>query len=41
MLLQVALPPGVGAEDLRAALDVVAADLGVEVHLRPNDADIL
>jgi glycine cleavage system transcriptional repressor len=41
MLLQITLPPGVAAEELRAALDVVAADLGVEVHLRPDDADIL
>ena len=41
MLLQVALPPGAAIEELRAALDVVAAEIGVEVHLRPDEADIL
>lgn len=41
MLLQVALPAGSDAEELRSALAALADDLRVEVHLRPDDADIL
>lgn len=41
MLLQVTLPVGGDGAALDAALGVLAADLGVELHLRPDDADIL
>ena len=41
VLLEVTLPEGGVAEHLEAGLDVLAADLGVEIHLRPDDADIL
>ena len=41
MLLEVALPAGADADALRSALDALAVDLGVEVHMRPDDADIL
>ena len=41
VLIEVTLPEGGVAEHLEAGLDVLAADLGVEIHLRPDDADIL
>jgi glycine cleavage system transcriptional repressor len=41
MLLEVALPEGADATVLERALSALAVDLGVEVHLRPDDADIL
>lgn len=41
MLLEVVLSDGVDPDELAAELRGVAADLGVEVHLRPDDADVL
>jgi glycine cleavage system transcriptional repressor len=41
MLLDVVLPDGIDADQLGVELQQVAADLGVEVHLRPDDADVL
>lgn len=41
MLLEVTLPAGRSADPLGTELDRLAADLGVEIHLRPDDADIL
>lgn len=41
MLLEVTLPPGGAPGALDSALDDLAAELGVEIHLRPDDADIL
>ena len=41
MLLEVTLPSGTDADVLDAALQRLGAELGVEIHLRPDDADIL
>ncbi len=41
VLLSVVLPTGADATALGAALDALAADLGVDVHLRPDEADVL
>lgn len=41
MILDVTIPAGCNAEDLRAELDQVAGDLGVECQLRAADADVL
>ena len=41
MLLEVSLPPGADAGRLGAELAVLGDELGVEVHLRPHDADVL
>ena len=41
MLLEVDLPAGASPDALRSALEALARDLAVEVHLRPDDADIL
>lgn len=41
MLLEVDLPSGASPDALEDALEALALDLGVEVHLRPDDADIL
>ncbi|HUF32741.1 MAG TPA: ACT domain-containing protein [Acidimicrobiales bacterium] len=41
MLLEVVLPDDVDPDELGDELRRVAGDLGVEVHLRPDDADVL
>ncbi|MGH9182517.1 MAG: glycine cleavage system protein R [Acidimicrobiales bacterium] len=41
MLLEVTLPPGGDADRLGAELEVLAEDLGVEIHLRPDDVETL
>ena len=41
VLLSILLPSGADAAALGSALDVLAADLGVDVHLRPDEADLL
>lgn len=41
MLLEVTLPPGLDADGLHADLLRLGGDLGVAIHLRPDDADIL
>lgn len=41
LLLEVSLPPTTDPDQLGAELDALAAELGVEVHLRPDDADVL
>lgn len=41
MLLEITLPPGADAGRLGAELAVLGDELGVEVHLRPDDADVL
>jgi glycine cleavage system transcriptional repressor len=41
VLLSVLLPAAADPDALQAALDALAADLGVDVHLRPDDADLL
>lgn len=41
MILEVALPPTIDADDLRGRLEEVAAELGVSAHLHPSEADIL
>jgi glycine cleavage system transcriptional repressor len=41
MLIEVALPPGVGDADLDDALGSVARELGVDVSARPAGADVL
>ncbi len=41
MILDVTIPPGTNPEDLRAELNQVAADLGVECQLHAADADVL
>jgi glycine cleavage system transcriptional repressor len=41
MLLEVSLPHGVGERALEDELGSLAEELGVEIHLRPDDADIL
>jgi hypothetical protein len=39
--MEVMLPEGLDADDLRRGLDVVAAGLGVTCTLHPSEADIL
>ncbi|MDQ3384716.1 MAG: ACT domain-containing protein [Actinomycetota bacterium] len=41
MLLEVTVPPVADVDGFEAALQRLAGDLGVEIHLRPDDADIL
>lgn len=41
VLLSVLLPTTADAAALESALDALAADLGVDVHLRPDEADFL
>lgn len=41
VLLSVLLPAATDPDALHAALDALAEDLGVDVHLRPDDADLL
>ncbi len=41
MLMEVSLPAGTDAGRLGAELAVLGDELGVEVHLRPHDADVL
>lgn len=41
VLLDVLLPAGSDSAGLKAALDALAADLGVDLHLRPDEADLL
>ena len=41
MLLEVTLPPDGDGHGLGVALERLAGGLGVEIHLRPDDADIL
>ncbi len=40
LLLDVSLAPGTDADELGRELAGLAADLGVDVHLRPDDADV-
>lgn len=41
LLLELALPPGADAAALEADLAALARELGVEIHLRPDDVDVL
>lgn len=41
LLLELVLPPNADADRLAAELQALATELGVEIHLRPDDADIL
>lgn len=41
LMLELALPDGLGETDLAAALDALAADVGVDLSLRPMESDIL
>lgn len=41
LLLQLSLPPHADADRLGQELAVLADELGVEIHLRPDDADVL
>jgi glycine cleavage system transcriptional repressor len=41
MLLDVTLPPGVDGTTVQAALDQLAASLGVDCSMHPADADVL
>ena len=41
VLLEVLLPPGADDTALDTALQALAADLGVDVHLRPDEPDYL
>jgi glycine cleavage system transcriptional repressor len=41
MLLEVSLPDGVPLAEAQARLSELAADLGVEATVRPDDADVL
>ncbi len=41
MLLEVVLPTATDAVELEAALVALAEELGIEIHLRSDDADIL
>lgn len=40
VLLELVLPPSADADALGAALDALAGELGVDVHLRADDADV-
>ena len=41
LLLELSLPSYADADALGRRLDVLAGELGVEIHLRPDDADVL
>ena len=41
LLLELSLPPGADGDALGRELDALAGELGVEIHLRPDDADVL
>ena len=41
LIMEIALPEGGDADELRAALDRVAAEQGVDVSLRPLEQDAL
>jgi len=41
MVLEVALPPGLAEADVRALLDEVGAEQGVEVTVRPLEQDVM
>jgi glycine cleavage system transcriptional repressor len=41
LLLEVAVPAAVDPDVLAADLGALAVDLGVDLHLRPDDADVL
>ena len=41
LLLELSLPAGADGAKLGAELAVLAEELGVEIHLRPDDAEIL
>lgn len=41
LMMEVALPPGTDAGELRAALERVAGEQGVEVSLRPLERDVI
>jgi glycine cleavage system transcriptional repressor len=41
VLLELVLPPGADADGVRAALDSLGVELGVDVHLRSDEADVL
>jgi glycine cleavage system transcriptional repressor len=41
LLLELALPAGADAAALEADLGALAGELGVEIHLRPDDVDVL
>ena len=41
LLLELSLPAGSDSEALGRELDALAVELGVEIHLRPDDADVL
>ena len=41
LLLELSLPAGSDGEALGRELEVLAAELGVEIHLRPDDVDVL
>lgn len=41
LLLELSLPPGADSDALARELAELAGELGVEIHLRPDDADVL
>lgn len=41
LLLELSLPPSADAGRLERRLQALARELGVEIHLRPDDADVL
>jgi glycine cleavage system transcriptional repressor len=41
LLLELSLPATADADGLGRELDALATELGVEIHLRPDDADVL
>ena len=41
LLLELTMPPGADADKLDAELQTLGEELGVEIHLRSDDADIL
>lgn len=41
LLLELSMPPGSDADRLGRELAELATELGVEIHLRPDDADVL
>jgi glycine cleavage system transcriptional repressor len=41
LLLELSLPVGADSEQLARDLQALAAELGVDIHLRPDDAEIL